>query len=178
MFPRIVRSFRSSPQVTHGIQIGDPLSDRAIVWARADRPSRLMVEYSRTENFSGMRRISGPVVDADSDFIGRVDLRSLQGGQTYFVRVRFEDRDGKSLSEPEQGHFRTAPDRPRDTRFVWSADTVGQGYGINPAFGGMRIYETMRRLEPDFFIHCGDTIYADNPVPAEIRLPGGFPPGP
>jgi alkaline phosphatase D len=37
----------------------------------------------------------------------------------------------------------------------------------------MRIYETMRRLEPDFFIHSGDTIYADNPVPAEIRLPGG-----
>ena len=173
MFPRIVRSFRSSPQITHGIQIGDPLSDRAIVWARADRPSRLMVEYSRTENFSGMRRISGPVVDANSDFTGRVDLRSLQGGQTYFVRVRFEDRDGKSLSDPVQGHFRTAPDRPRDIRFVWSADTVGQGYGINPEFGGMRIYETMRRLEPDFFIHCGDTIYADNPVPAEIRLPGG-----
>ena len=37
----------------------------------------------------------------------------------------------------------------------------------------MRIYDTMRRLEPDFFIHSGDTIYADNPVPAEIRLPGG-----
>jgi alkaline phosphatase D len=37
----------------------------------------------------------------------------------------------------------------------------------------MRIYDTMRRLEPDFFIHSGDTIYADNPVPAEIQLPDG-----
>jgi alkaline phosphatase D len=31
----------------------------------------------------------------------------------------------------------------------------------------------MRRLEPDFFIHSGDTIYADNPIPAEIALPDG-----
>jgi alkaline phosphatase D len=173
MFPSIVQSGRSSPQITHGIQIGDPLSDRAVVWARADQPSRLIVEYSRAENFSGMQRVSGPVVDADSDFTGRVDLRDLQAGQTYFARARFEDRDGRSLSNPVQGRFRTAPDRPRDIRFFWSADTVGQGYGINPAVGGMRIYETMRQLEPDFFIHCGDTIYADNPVPAEIRLPGG-----
>lgn len=37
----------------------------------------------------------------------------------------------------------------------------------------MRIYETMRRLEPDFFIHSGDTIYADSPVPREVQLPGG-----
>jgi alkaline phosphatase D len=173
LFPRIVQSPRSSPQITHGIQIGDPLSDRAIVWARADRPSRLIVEYSQTGNFTGARRVNGPVVTADSDFTGRVDLRNLQPGQTLFIRVRFEDRDGRTLSEPAQGSFRTAPDRPRDIRFFWSADTVGQGYGINPAFGGMRIYETMRKMEPDFFIHCGDTIYADNPVPSEIRLPGG-----
>jgi alkaline phosphatase D len=71
------------------------------------------------------------------------------------------------------GHFRAAPASARDIRFLWSGDTVGQGYGINPEFGGMRIYETMRNLNPDFFIHSGDTIYADNPVPAEIRLPGG-----
>ncbi len=29
------------------------------------------------------------------------------------------------------------------------------------------MYETMRRAQPDFFIHCGDTIYAD--VPASGR---------
>jgi alkaline phosphatase D len=172
-FPALLRSLQSAPQVTHGIQIGDPLADRAIVWARGDRPSRLIVEYAPTENFSDLRRVSGPVVSAASDFTGRVDLKKLKAGQTFFVRARFEDRNGRTLSEPVQGSFRTAPATPRDIRFVWSADTVGQGYGINPALGGMRIYDTMRRLEPDFFIHSGDTIYADNPVPAEIRLPDG-----
>ena len=28
----------------------------------------------------------------------------------------------------------------------------------------MKIYETMRQPQPDFFIHCGDTIYADGPM--------------
>ena len=28
----------------------------------------------------------------------------------------------------------------------------------------MRIYEAMRLTDPDFFIHCGDSIYADSPI--------------
>jgi alkaline phosphatase D len=56
---------------------------------------------------------------------------------------------------------------------VWSADTVGQGWGINPAWGGLKIYETIRGLGPDFFVHSGDTIYADGPLAAEVTLPSG-----
>ena len=37
----------------------------------------------------------------------------------------------------------------------------------------MRIYAAMRPVEPDFFIHSGDTIYADNPIQAEVKLPDG-----
>jgi alkaline phosphatase D len=61
----------------------------------------------------------------------------------------------------------------RDILFVWSGDTAGQGFGINPDWGGMKLYETMRRFTPDFFIHSGDYIYADNPIPAEIPLDDG-----
>ena len=163
----------STPQVSHGIQIGDVDADRAIVWARADRLSRMMIEYASTERFNDTRRVVGPVVTPASDFTGRIDLGGLRSGQTYFVRVSFQDRDGRNSGEPVLGTFRTAPSVPRDIRVLWSGDTVGQGYGINPDFGGMRIYETMRRMEPDFFVHSGDTIYADNPVPAGIPLPDG-----
>jgi alkaline phosphatase D len=31
----------------------------------------------------------------------------------------------------------------------------------------------MRRAQPDFFVHTGDTIYADSPVLPEVRLPDG-----
>ena len=32
------------PVVTHGVQSGDVSGDSGMVWARADRPSRMMVE--------------------------------------------------------------------------------------------------------------------------------------
>jgi alkaline phosphatase D len=58
-------------------------------------------------------------------------------------------------------------------RLAWSADTVGQGWGIDSARGGLCSYETMRQLEPDVFVHCGDTIYADVPLAAEVPLDDG-----
>jgi alkaline phosphatase D len=38
----------------------------------------------------------------------------------------------------------------------------------------MKIYEQMRRLAPDFFIHSGDQIYADGPIVAEVKLDDGM----
>ena len=55
-----------------------------------------------------------------------------------------------------------------DLRFVWGGDTAGQGWGINPEFGGMKIYEAMRQRKPLFFIHSGDTIYADGPIAESV----------
>ena len=57
--------------------------------------------------------------------------------------------------------------------FVWSGDTAGQGWGIDEARGGMRTYAAMRNNRPDFFIHSGDTIYADVPLQPEVKLPDG-----
>ena len=164
---------QSRPRVSGGVQVGDPLRDRAVIWSRADRESRMVVEYATTDTFRNVRRFMGPVVTAETDFTGRVDLRNLPSGQRISFRVLFEDAGGRGRSEPVQGSFRTAPADRRDVRLVWGADTVGQGFGINPDWGGMRIYETMRQLEPDLFVHCGDTIYADGPLQAEIELPHG-----
>src|SRR5262249_26792518 len=54
-----------------------------------------------------------------------------------------------------------------------SGDTCGQGWGINPEWGGLRAYEAVRRLKPDVFIHSGDQIYADNPMLAEVTTANG-----
>src|SRR5229473_2222297 len=100
-------------------------------------------------------------------------------GQDIFYRVRFEDIGEPGISgETQVGHFRTAPtDKSSISRssisFVWSGDTAGQGWGIDPAHGGMRTYKTMLESRPDFFIHCGDHIYADCPIPSELKLPDG-----
>ncbi|WP_374088904.1 alkaline phosphatase [Methylomicrobium lacus] len=160
------------PQSAQGVQFGDVLQDRAIVWSRADRPSRMLVEYSFNPDFTDAKLRPGPLALAGTDYTVRIDLTGLPAGQMVYVRVWFQDSDNrKVLSQPSYGQFRSAPDAARSLRILWSGDTCGQGWGINPDIGGMRIFETMRQTEPDFFIHCGDSIYADSPIQASQVVP-------
>ena len=86
-----------------------------------------------------------------------------------FYRMQWENLAGGAWSEVMAGHLRTAPMKPRNLRFQWSGDTAGQGWGISDDFGGMKIYEAMRQRNPDFFLHCGDTIYADGAMQPEVK---------
>jgi alkaline phosphatase D len=162
------------PVITHGIQSGDVTVDSGMVWARADRPARMLVEASTTDSFKNI--LGGVFVDAlpESDFTAKALLEGLPPGQDIFYRVRFSDLSEPTiLSEAMTGRFRTAPADRRSISFVWSGDTAGQGWGIDEARGGMRAYATMLNNRPNFFIHNGDTIYADGPIVAEVKLPDG-----
>lgn len=160
------------PRLTHGIASGDPRGDGALVWARSDVGARMIVETSATESFTSVERTQGPWLTPDSDGTGRVRLTGLEPGQTVHYRVTLEGDDG-ATSEPAVGVFRTVPAVPRDVRFLWSGDVVGQGWGINRR-GGMAIFGAMADRRPDFFVHSGDAIYADGPVPAtQVQNDGG-----
>ena len=173
-FARAPGTVRERPRITHGVQSGDVTARRGIVWARADRPSRMVVEVSLDESFARSWYVPGPVATGATDYTARGQLTQLLPDQEVFYRVHFQDLDDPGVSgEPVAGYFRAAPAPGRDVDFVWSGDTAGQGWGINPELGGMRIYETMRSVRPDFFIHSGDTIYADDPIEASVELPGG-----
>ena len=160
------------PAVTHGVQSGDVSTDSGIVWARTDRPARMLVEAATTDSFKTIH--SAVSVDAfpEGDFTAKALLEGLPSGQDVFYRIRFQDHSFPDvLGEPQIGHFRTAPSDLRSISFAWSGDTAG--WGIDEARGGMRTYATMARSRPDFFIHSGDHIYADCPIPDARELPNG-----
>jgi alkaline phosphatase D len=168
----LVRAGR--PVLTHGVQSGDVTRDGALVWTRADRPSRMLVEVSRDPSFrQASRTLRGPVLTPDTDGTGKLRLTGLPPGREVFYRVRAEDLDGRAASEPLTGSFRTAPAGPADVRFTWSGDVAGQGWGINPDIGGMTGYAAMAARRPDFFIHSGDAVYSDGPLQATVTLPDG-----
>src|SRR6185312_3698980 len=152
--PAVVTSDRARPVITHGVQSGDVLADRAMIWSRADRPAQMMVEWSTEESLAGAERVVGPTALEDGDFTARVDLGGLPPDQPIFYRVTFQDlANPRAVSEPVIGRFRTAAMHRRNIRFVFSGDEAGQGWGINPGWGGYRLYEAMRAVGPDFFIH-------------------------
>lgn len=170
--PAFARSGR--PVFTHGVQSGDVSLDGGMVWARADRPARLLVEVATSDSFKDSRLLRGPAAIAETDFTAKMALTGLPAGQEIFYRLQWQDlSDINVLSAPALGRFKTAPGDRRDVSFLWTGDTAGQGWGINLDWGGLRCYRTMRENSPDFFIHAGDTIYADGPLQPEVRLPDG-----
>lgn len=164
----------SRPEITHGVQSGDIGQGSGMIWARGDRPSRMMVEVSTTESFKESLKL--PPLDAlpEGDFAVKRLLQDLPADQDIFYRVAFQDlSDVNGVSEPVVGRFRSAPAGRRSIRFAWSGDTAGQGWGIDADRGGMGTYATMLRHRPDFFIHSGDTVYCDGPIATEKALPEG-----
>ena len=162
------------PVITHGVQSGDVGADGGVVWARADRPSQMMVEVATTESFANARALPPIAALPESDFTAKMLLENLPAGQEIFYRVRFRDLSHIDIaSEAVVGRFRTAPADRRDVSFVWGGDVAGQGWGINPDDGGMFTFATMRKHRPDFLLHSGDTVYADGPIKSEVKLPDG-----
>jgi alkaline phosphatase D len=162
------------PQILQGVQSGDVSTDSGVVWSRADRPAQMLVEVSTTESFADLRALPPLAALPESDFTAKMLLENLPSGQDIFYRVKFRDLSHPEiLSEPVVGRFRTAPANRRDVSFVWGGDVAGQGWGINPDDGGMATFATMRKHKPDFFLHSGDTIYADGPIKPEVTLVEG-----
>ncbi len=162
------------PGVACGLQSGDVSDGSAMVWARADRPARMRVECSTVESFRTIVAAASSDASPNHDFAAKALVRGLPPGEDIFYRVRFEAFGEAGLMGMTQtGHFRTPPAKKDSISFVWSGDTAGQGWGIDLSRGGMRTYRTMLENRPDFFIHCGDHIYADCPIPSALKLPGG-----
>jgi alkaline phosphatase D len=172
--PAIITSEKMRPGIPYGVACGDISDDNLVIWSRSDRPARMIVEYSTNEHFRRVQRIFGSNALEDNDFTARLHLQNLPPGQQIFYRVRFQNLADKNIYSPSvSGTFRTPAKQPRDIFFAWGGDTAGQGWGINPDFGGMKIYETIRKLNPDFFIHSGDNVYADGPIQSQVTLDDG-----
>jgi alkaline phosphatase D len=153
---------KATARATHGVQIGDVDGDRATVWARASSPSPMRVAWREEGGVS--RVVEGPIVSIEEDLCGLIELAGLPAGKTIHYEVDFG-------AEAVKGSFRTPG--AGDVFFAWSGDTCGQGFGIDRDRGGMKVYDVIRKLGPDFFLHSGDLIYADNPIPEQLELPDG-----
>jgi alkaline phosphatase D len=159
-------------RLTHGVASGDMTSTDAVIWARASRAARMVVEYMPAQPATWpAARQTGAVVDAGDDFTGKVVLTGLTPDTRYVYWVRFLAPDGaEAVSEP--GQLRTAPadSAARPLTLVWWGDLGGQSYCRDPE-RGYRIFGHMARLAPDLAVANGDAVYADSTCPPVTTLP-------
>ena len=130
---------------------GDVTSDGAIIWLRADPGSEVVLHYSNDRTFSRFSSAGPFRVDKEADHTVKVELQKLNPGTTYFYYAAVAGKKPGYLAS-----FLTAP-TPSDAAkvsFCFSGDT-------RESYQPFTIMNAVRAQRPDFFLHLGDTIYAD-----------------
>src|SRR5215475_7291572 len=79
------------PLITHGIQSGDVSANSAVIWARADRPARMLAEVATSDSFKTIERAVFADALAASDFTAKVLIDGLPAGQDIFYRISFQN---------------------------------------------------------------------------------------
>ncbi|MFC4986706.1 alkaline phosphatase D family protein [Saliphagus infecundisoli] len=156
----------------HGVAVGDTTSETAVFWTRLAEPGTVNLEFTSSDSFDDADRVQLEA-DADADDTARTRLTGLEPRSEYSYRAWGVAEGGDLDANPpedepavKRGSFRTAPtpDADAPVTFAWSGDTYGYGGApVEPPYAGL---EAIGKLQPDFFLYLGDTIYADANTPA------------
>jgi alkaline phosphatase D len=147
----ITDRFDSNTGLSLNPVVGDTTADGAIVWARAEPESSVAIEYGKDPALS-VSMLTPPVpVAAASDSTAKIALSGLQPSTLYYYRAVVTAKKPGPIAR-----FKTAPspDDPTLVKFCFSGDT-------RESYKPFTIMDAIRAAEPDFFVHLGDTIYAD-----------------
>jgi alkaline phosphatase D len=141
-----------------GCVAGDVTSDGAVVWLRGDGGGVASLQYGKDPALKEQVTARRVAVEPESDNTARVVLDGLESATVYYYRASMARRKPGPI-----GRFVTAPQPDDDARvkFCFSGDT-------RESYQPFTIMHAIRLLEPDFFIHLGDTIYADRGGTAQL----------
>ena len=184
------KAYREAVRVAGiGIKTGEVGSNSALVWARV--PPLDEAHYRRKRDFVAwlkslfveedlqVRLRYGLLRDAsdgdwtewsdaglETDFTKMWTLAGLKADTEYFYQVEGADEEFQPLHSPRTGRFRTAPGASRVQSMSFTV--VGcLRYDRLDDPKGYAIYQAMQRLNPDFTVLTGDTVYMDRgPVKA------------
>jgi alkaline phosphatase D len=130
---------------------GDVTPDGAMVWLRAEPESKVFLQYGKDRGLGDLSSVGPFSVEKDADNTALIQLENLEPATTYYYRAALADKQPGYVA-----HFLTAPkpDDPAKVSFCFSGDT-------RESYQPFTVMDAVRAQRPDFFLHLGDTIYAD-----------------
>src|SRR5262245_36974241 len=141
----------SSTGLSLGYVTGDVSADSALVWLRAAPGSQVSLHYSKDPALSQYASTGAFPVDSAADHTAVIKLDRLEPASTYYYRAAVVGKKPGPIAK-----FVTAPrsDDPAKVTFCFGGDT-------RESFQPFTIMQAVQAQQPDFFLHLGDTIYAD-----------------
>lgn len=128
----------------------DVHADRALIWLSANDELRVHVRWGLTPDVL-TQKSAELVLDKPRDFTGHLTLQGLPAGRTVYFRAYVGD---KAL--PDSGRFNTPRNAGQNFVLAFSGD-------MEEKYKPFRIFDAMSAAKPDYFVHLGDTCYADHP---------------
>ncbi|MES3004230.1 MAG: alkaline phosphatase D family protein [Pseudomonadota bacterium] len=134
----------------YGVASGDPLSDRVIIWTRANVnvPTQVQWEVASDASFAAVLKSGTASTDVGRDYTVKVDVTGLQPATTYFYRFKingFPSPTGRTKTLPVG-----TPQQVKLGVFSCAAYSLGQFHVYAHAVG---------RGEIDVAVMLGDYIY-------------------
>ena len=134
-----------------GYVAGDVTENAAVVWVRAEPGSNVALHFGLNPGLSDFAVIGPLPVDPDADYSAQFHLQKIPTAGVCYYRAAVVGKAPGPIAR-----FVTAPgsDDDRKVVFCFSADT-------RESYKPFSVMHALRAQRPDFFLHLGDTIYAD-----------------
>ncbi len=128
----------------------DVHADNALIWVSAFDAVRLHVRWGIAPD--ALRRRSVEMsLEKRSDFTGSIPVSGIPAGATIFYRVFAGETAMSDICR-----FNSVRTADQSFTLAFSGDTEER-------YKPFRIFDTLAAAKPDFFMHLGDTVYADIP---------------
>jgi alkaline phosphatase D len=142
--------------------VGHVGADEALLWGRGDADTPYMFTEVRDGRGSLVARQT-TLLRAEDGFTGTAAIAMLQPGSRYTCEVSYASSPDSGQREHQaRGKFRTADPAAETTKFVMGSCNNHRLWRRNEAWA--RIHDVAERVQPDFLLHTGDQIYADQPL--------------
>lgn len=143
-----------------GVSYPDGVTVADIRNAVPGAPGQAQVRYRLAGSKSEWTSTDWAAVDGKRDFIRHFRLARLTPNSRYDVEVLSRQDADSPTGQTIKGSFRTAPAKDQAAKVVFTVST-GQAYRDIDHADGYFIYPSMRKLDPNFFVHTGDIVYYD-----------------
>jgi alkaline phosphatase D len=148
--PALIRS-DADTGLSLGYVAGEVTHESALIWLRAEPKSQVALQYSPDPGFRQFSLTTPFSVRADADFTAKISLDKLQAATRYYYRATVAGKTSGQVAS-----FVTAPEANHEARvsFCFSGDS-------RESYKPFTVMNAVHAQHPDFFMHLGDTIYAD-----------------
>src|SRR5205814_6909438 len=113
---------------------------------------------------SGRRAKPWTAVNAEADFTHQFRIDGLRPATVYRYAIETKRTRSGRAEAAVVGRFRTAPPESPHAAVQFVLMTC-QMYSHMDREDGFQIYGSIRKLQPDFYVSCGDNVYYDSESP-------------